>query len=236
MGTMLLVAAVFAATGCTSPGSPAAISASTASSAAGPSSTPEPLLSTSAPSTAAPSSGATASSLPTDAPTAPAQAQQPQPAPEPTFAPPEQNYLASRVPEGTDPNSVLQAGQEVCAQLEAAKAVDPKAVVSQLIEKNDADSAAAVANLCPGLKPELDAAGRGFTDGEYGIGEAAPKEGKGTISSGTYQAWNPSGSCQLTAFDAAGKALAQSNGKSPVTIPAGTASVVSVGCYTWLAA
>jgi hypothetical protein len=234
MGMMLLVAAVSAATSCTSPGSPNASSSSTAPSSAGLSPTSEPL----GPSASTPAAGATATSAPTDASTIPpdAQAQQPQAAPEPTFAPSEQKYLSSRVPEGTDPNAVLQVGQEVCERFEAVKAVDPKAVVSQLVEKDDAETAAAVADLCPGLQPELDAAGHGFTDGEYSIGEAAPTEGKGSIASGTYQAWNPSATCQLMALDAAGSTLAESNGTSPVTIPAGTARVVSNGCYTWLAA
>jgi hypothetical protein len=234
MGTVLLVAAVFAATGCTSPGNPNATSSSTAPSSASQSPTSEPL----GPSASTPAAGATATNAPTEASTTPpdAQAQQPQPAPEPTFAPPEQQFLAPRVPEGTDPNAVLQVGQEQCDQLVAVKATDQKAVVSQLIETKDADVADAITNLCPELKPELDAAGRGFTDGEFTIGEAAPKDGQGSIASGSYEAWNPSAMCQLTAFDAAGGTLAESNGTSAVTIPAGTARVVSDGCYTWLAA
>jgi hypothetical protein len=114
--------------------------------------------------------------------------------------------------------------------------VDQKAVVSQLIEQRDADVVDAITGLCPALQPELDAAGRGFTDGEYSIGDAAPKEGKGSISAGSYEAWSPSPTCQLTAFDAGGGTLAESNGTSTVTIPSGTARVVSDGCYTWLAA
>ncbi|WP_306908028.1 hypothetical protein [Arthrobacter sp. B3I9] len=140
------------------------------------------------------------------------------------------------MPEGIDPNAVLQIGQEQCAQLEAVKAADPKAVVSQLIEKTDTNMVDAIAALCPGLQPELVAAARGFSDGEYTVGEAAAKDGSGSVALGSYEAWNPSETCQLTAFDAAGRTLAESTGTSPVTIPAGTARVVSNGCYTWLTA
>lgn len=160
----------------------------------------------------------------------------PQAAPDPTFAPVERQYLASRVPKGVDPNAVLQVGQERCAQLEAVKAADRKAVVSQLIEKKDADVVEAITRLCPGLQPELDAAARGFTDGEYSIGNAAASNGTGSISSGTYEAWNPSPGCQLAAYNAAGGLLAESSGTSPFTIPTGTTRVTSDGCYTWLAA
>lgn len=239
LGMVLLAAAVFAAAGCTGPGSTNATPASSAAVSSSASPTSGPL----GPS-AEPTDGAAGTAQPTDTPTAPAEAPAPaetqepgpQAAPVPTFAAVEQQYLSSRVPEGTDPNAVLQVGQERCAELEAVKAVDQKAVVSQLIEKRDADVVDVITGLCPGLKPELDAAGRGFTDGEYTIGEPASKEGAGSISAGTYEAWNPSETCQLTAFDAAGGTLAESNGTSAVTIPSGAARVVSDGCYTWLAA
>ena len=233
MGTVLLVAALSAATSCTSPGSPNAASSSTPSSA-GQSPTSSPL----GPSASTPAAGATATSAPNEASTIPpdAQAQQPQAAPEPTFAPSEQKYLATRVPEGTDPNAVLEAGKEMCDQFEAVKAVDPEAVVSQLIEKQDSEEAGAVAELCPGLQPQLDAARRGFTDGSFTIGAPAPKAGGGSISAGKYEAWNPSPSCSLAAYDTAGNTIAESNGGSPVTVPADAVRVVSHGCYTWLAA
>jgi hypothetical protein len=232
MGTMLLVAAVFAATSCTTPGSPNVTPSSSAPSSAGQSPNAEPL----GPSSSTPAAGATATTTPTDnsAAALEAQAQQPQPAPEPTFAPSEQKYLASRVPEGNDPNAVLQEGQEICAQFEAAKAVDPMAVVSQMIENKDAEKAAAVADLCPGLQPELDAAARGFTDGEFTIGAAAASKGTGSIAPGNYEAWNPSPTCMLVAYDAAGGRIAESTGTSTFTIPTGAARVVSDGCYTWL--
>ena len=68
---------------------------------------------------------------------------------------------------------------------------------------------AAITDLCPGLQPELDAARRGFTDGDFTIGAAAPKEGGGSISAGKYEAWNPSPNCTLVAYDAAGGAIAR---------------------------
>lgn len=234
LGTVLLAAAVFAAAGCTSPENPNATSTSANSSSPAASASEA----AAAPLGSSPSAPATGAKTPAPAatPTPSGEAQAPQAAPEPTFAPPEQRYLSSRVPQGTDPNAVLQVGQESCTQLENVKATDQKAVVSHLIEKVDAEVVAAITDLCPGLQPELDAARRGFTDGDFTIGAAAPKEGGGSISAGKYEAWNPSPSCTLVAYDAAGGALAQSNGTSAFTIPAGTARVVSDGCYTWLAA
>lgn len=241
LGMVLLAAAVTAAAGCTAPGStnpapaPSAVISASESPISGPLGPPSSEPAAGAAETAAPADPAAPSAA---APPAAAEAQVPAPqaAPVPTFAPVEQEYLASRVPEGTDPNAVLQVGQERCAELEAVKAVDPKAVVSQLVEQRGADVVDAVTGLCPGLQPELEAAARGFTDGEYSIGEPAPKDGGGSITAGSYEAWNPSPTCQLTAFDAAGGTLAESNGTSIVVIPAGAARVVSDGCYTWLSA
>lgn len=235
LGIVLLAAAVLAAAGCTSPGSPNSTSASpnaSSLSTPGPGTPAADPTGTSSPVPAATAAGkAAGTAAPADRSGSTAQA-----APKPTFAPPEQKYLASRVPQGTDPNAVLQVGQERCAQLETVKATDKLAVVSQLIEKLDTDVADAIADLCPGLQPELEAAGRGFTDGDFTIGAAAPKEGGGSISAGKYEAWNPSANCTLVVYDAAGGTVAESNGASAVTIPAKGARVVSDGCYTWLAA
>jgi len=226
LGMVLLAAAVLAAAGCTSPGNPNAASTSANSSSPSASASEAPAAPP-GPSSPAPASGAK-TPAPANTPSS-GEAQAPQ-------AAPEQRYLASRVPQGTDPNAVLQVGQESCTQLENVKATDQKAVVSHLIEKVDAEVVAAITDLCPGLQPELDAARRGFTDGDFTIGAAAPKEGGGSISAGKYEAWNPSPNCTLVAYDAAGGSIAQSNGTSAFTIPAGTARVVSDGCYTWLAA
>jgi hypothetical protein len=182
-----------------------------------------------------PAAGAAGSAEAPEAAAGSGQTEAPHAAPVPTFAPTEQEYLASRVPAGTDPNAVLQVGQERCSELESVKAADQKAVISQLIENRDPDVVDAIAALCPALQPELDAAARGFTDGEFTIGAAAAQEGSGSISAGTYEAWSPSPTCQLLAFDDAGATIAESNGTTAVTIPAGAARVVSDGCYTWLA-
>lgn len=233
LGLVLLAAAVLAAAGCTSPGSPNSTSASPSApslSTSSPENSAADPTGTSSPAPAAKAAGSAAAAVPSK-PSSTAQT-----APKPTFAPPEQKYLASRVPKGTDPNAVLQVGQERCAQLETVKATDKLAVVSQLIEKLDTDVADTIANLCPGLQPELDAARRGFTDGEFIIGAAAPKDGSGSISAGKYEAWNPSPNCTLVVYNAAGGTIGESNGASAVTIPAGAARVASNGCYTWLAA
>lgn len=233
LGMVLLAVAVFAAAGCTAPESPRPLSSSAGAPA---SSAPAAEPSGAGPkgsSAPGPAAGAAKTAAPA-APAAPSGAAQAAPAP--TFAPAEKRYLASRVPKGTDPNAVLQVGQERCAQLETVKVKDPKAVVSHLIEEQDSEEVDAIAELCPGLQPQLEAARRGFTDGSFTIGAPAPKEGGGSISVGKYEAWNPSPSCTLAAYDAAGNTIAESNGGSAVTVPAGAVRVVSDGCYTWLAA
>lgn len=232
LGTVLLAAAVFAAAGCTSPGNPNATSTS-ANSSSPSASAPESPADPAATSSPSPAGGATPTTIPADpvGPSSDAMA-----APVPTFAPSEQSYLASRVPEGTDPNAVLQAAQERCAQLETVKLKDQKAVVSHLIETQDSGEVDAIAELCPGLQPELVAARNGFTDGDFTIGAPAPKAGSGSISAGKYMAWNPSPTCTLAAYNAAGDTVAKSNGTSAVTIPVGAIRVVSDGCFTWLAA
>jgi hypothetical protein len=232
LGMVLLAAAVFAAAGCTAQGSHGPTSSSPSAPSPSGSAFESPAADPTGSSAPAPSAAAGATAAPAD-PSAPSS--DPQQAPAPTFAPSEQQYLASRVPKGIDPNAVLQVGQERCAQLETVKATDQKAVVSHLIEKRGVDVVDAIAALCPGLQPELDAAGRGFTDGDFTIGAAAPKAASGSISAGKYEAWNPSPSCTLAAYDAGGGTIAESNGSSAVTIPAGAVRVVSDGCYTWLA-
>lgn len=238
LGIVLLAAVVFAAAGCTPPGSPNSATTPRGSSSAPAATSASPGSGPLGPSPEASAAGAdgTPVTVETPAPSGQPPAEAPHAAPEPTFAPAEQQYLATRVPQGTDPNAVLQVGQERCTRLETVKAADQKAVISQLIEGREADVVDAITGLCPALQPELDAAARGFTDGDFTIGAAAPKEGSGSIAAGRYEAWSPSPTCQLLAYDAAGATIAESKGTSAVTIPAGAARVVSDGCYTWLAA
>lgn len=236
---VLLAVAVFATAGCTAQGGPNTLSTSSGLTSPSATASASPMSELPGPSSPAAGTGGATEASPDGAPDT--QEQEPEAAPVPTFAPAEEQYLASRVPQGIDPNAVLQVGQEVCARLEAVKATDPKAVVSQLMEEKDADSIAAIANLCPGLQPELDAAGRAFTDGAYTVDPAATATaaatdgGSGAIPPGTYEAWNPSPTCLLIAYDADGVNVAESNGTSAVTIPARATRVESDGCYTWLA-
>ena len=151
LGMVLLAAAVLAAAGCTSPGNPNATSTSANSSSPSASASEAPAAPPGA-SPSAPAAGAK-TAAPANTPTSSGEAQAPQAAPKPTFAPPEQRYLVSRVPQGTDPNAVLQVGQESCAQLENVKATDQKAVVSHLIEKVDAEVVAAIKHSVPGSSP-----------------------------------------------------------------------------------
>ena len=159
--------------------------------------------------------------------------QSPQPAPEPTFNAPQEQFLDGKVPEGTDPNSVLQVGQERCDQLVSAKAVDGDSVLSELIMNPSQDTADAITALCPDLLPDLEAAGRGFTDGMFSVGAAAPTGDNPSIAPGTYRAYGAPEDCTISVYAADGALMGSYNGLAPVTIGANAARVDSDQCYSW---
>lgn len=159
--------------------------------------------------------------------------QSPQPAPEPTFAAPEKKFLENKVPEGTDPNAVLQVGRERCDQLVSAKAVDQESVLSELIMNPGADTADAIASLCPELQPDLDAAGLGFPDGVFSVGNPDPHADSPSIAVGTYRAYGAPEGCTVTVYSASGNLIGSYDGAGPVSIGADAARVESTQCYSW---
>lgn len=159
--------------------------------------------------------------------------QSPQPAPEPVFDAAQQQFLQDKVPEGNDPNAVLQVGQERCDQLSSANAVDEEAVLSELIMDPSKDTADAIASLCPGLQPVLEAAARGFPDGVFAVGEAAPRAESPSIAAGTYGAYGSSEECTISVYAGSGELIGSFDGTQPVTIGPDAARVESTQCYSW---
>ena len=162
--------------------------------------------------------------------------QSPQPAPVPTFNDTEQSFLEGKVPEGIDPNAVLQVGQERCDLLLTAKAADPEAVVSELITSPSAEISEAITVLCTDLLPELKAAALGFPDGEFAVGEAAPQAENPSIAPGTYRPYTVTEGCTISVYAASGTLLGTYDGSAPVTIGSDAARVESSQCYSWLRA
>ncbi|MGG8407649.1 hypothetical protein ACM614_14010 [Streptomyces sp. 12297] len=90
----------------------------------------------------------------------------------------------------------------------------------------------AIPHLCPELKPVLEVAESGFTDGALKDPEA-----------GRYRALTPGPDCTWQAKNSAGKSLASGPGlgagadtKIIAKVPSGTAEFVSTGCYAWIPA
>ena len=159
--------------------------------------------------------------------------QSPQPAPEPTFEPKQERYLQDKVPEGNDPNAALQVGQERCDQLLSARAVDEESVLSELIMSPSQDTADAVTALCPELLPVLEAAGLGFPDGVFSVGEPSPQAEQPSIAPGTYRAYGQPEGCSILVYAGSGELLESHDGSAPVTIGADAARVESDQCYSW---
>ncbi|WP_051950650.1 hypothetical protein [Actinacidiphila yeochonensis] len=155
-----------------------------------------------------------------------------------TFSAPQKKYLSGRVPEGTDPDAVLEGGQELCERLARTAKVDPDAAASAIVtgDISLSGATAAVTALCPAQQPVLSAAEHGFTDGLFTV-TATPVAGR-SVAPGTYRAPAPSASCSWQVAGAKGRVLAKgsasSAAKARLTLPAGAVSVHSAGCYAWL--
>ncbi|MDN3481490.1 hypothetical protein QMA10_06085 [Arthrobacter sp. APC 3897] len=159
--------------------------------------------------------------------------QSPQPAPVPTFEAQQEQYLQDKVPEGTDPNAVLQVGQERCDQLLSARAADEESVLSELIMSPSQDTADAVTALCPELLPELEAAALGFPDGVFSVGGADPHGEQPSIAPGSYRAYGQPEGCLIMVYAGSGELLGSFDGSAPVTVGADAARVESDQCYSW---
>lgn len=76
-----------------------------------------------------------------------------------TFTKKQKKYLVDRVPKGTDPAAILEAGTAACARIGTVAEADRKAVISALKSGEIANAEAAVEHLCPKYEPLLEAAG-----------------------------------------------------------------------------
>ncbi|MBD7996082.1 hypothetical protein H9639_12310 [Arthrobacter sp. Sa2CUA1] len=159
--------------------------------------------------------------------------QSPQPAPEPVFDEAQKQFLQDKVPEGNDPNAILQVGEERCDQLTSANAVDTDAVLSELIMNPTQDTSDAIVSLCPGLRPVLEAATLGFPDGVFTVGEAAPWAEEPSIAPGTYRAYGMSEECSISVYSGSGDLIGSFDGTQPLSVGADAARVESTQCYSW---
>jgi len=132
-----------------------------------------------------------------------------------SFTKKEKKYLSGRVPEGTDPAAILQAGQETCDRLAATAKIDRDATLGAIIAGDIKDAEGAVKGLCPELKPLIEDAEGGYADGTHE--DPAP---------GTYRALTTAKDCSWSLDSATG-------GKHRITIKKGTRSFTSSGCYAW---
>ncbi len=76
-----------------------------------------------------------------------------------TFTAKQKEYLLGRVPKGTDPAAVLQAGQETCSRIKSTAGLDREAAVSALKSGEIRNAQPAVEHLCPTFRPLLRDAG-----------------------------------------------------------------------------
>lgn len=198
--------------------------------------TPKATASSTPSASTSPSGGSAASEAPSGTPDGEEQTaaeQSPQPAPEPTFNEAEEIFLEGKVPEGVDPNSVLQVGQERCDVLVSAKASDPEAVVSELITNPSTEMTDAIKALCTDLLPELEASALGFPDGVFSVGEPAPHADEPSIAPGTYRAYAGIDGCSISIYTGSGTLIETYDGSAPVTVGADAARVDSSQCHSW---
>ncbi|MEV6577884.1 hypothetical protein AB0M92_06905 [Streptomyces sp. NPDC051582] len=144
----------------------------------------------------------------------------------------EKQYLSGRVPQKMDPAAVLQTGQESCQRVERTAKRDKDAATGAIVAGEIPGAKDAITYLCPEQKPILDAASKGFPDGT-----------RTSPAAGTYRALTQAVNCTWEAKGKDGAVLA-SGPEAPVkpgdkitaTIPAGTATFTSTGCYAWIPA
>ncbi|MZE81222.1 hypothetical protein [Streptomyces xinghaiensis] len=166
-----------------------------------------------------------------------------------SFSKKEKKYLAGRVPRGQDPAAVLEGGQEACDRLAFLERRNEDMAVSALILGEIRGARDAVTHLCPRRMPLVEAADRGFPDGEFTVGER--RKAGSTIVPGRYRSPGPGPSGAGTGGDgdveecvwritgAGGKKLDSGSGRSQggdieITIPAAARGFSSAGCHSWL--
>jgi hypothetical protein len=70
----------------------------------------------------------------------------------------QKKYLIGRVPKGTDPVAILEAGQEACDRIARTAKHDRKAAVNAIRSGEITGARDAITHLCPQHKPLLEAA------------------------------------------------------------------------------
>ncbi|MGW1764908.1 hypothetical protein ACWCQL_12640 [Streptomyces sp. NPDC002073] len=221
----VLLAAALTLTACSSGGDDAGIPADAGKAhAAAPSAVPEPGTDTPPP--------AAKTAPPAAKPTGPVLSDDRLKPVTGSFTKDEKQYLSGRVPEKMDPAAVLQTGQEACQRVARTAKRDKDAATAAIIAGEIPAAKDAIPHLCPELKPVLEVAESGFTDGALKDPEA-----------GRYRALTPGPDCTWQAKNSAGKSLASGPGlgagadtKIIAKVPSGTAEFVSTGCYAWIPA
>ncbi|MFD3545746.1 hypothetical protein ACFWUW_09000 [Streptomyces sp. NPDC058655] len=149
-----------------------------------------------------------------------------------SFTAQEKKYLSGRVPEKMDPAAVLQTGHESCQRVERTAKRDKDAAVGSVIAGEIAGAKDAINLLCPEQKPILAAAEKGFPEGP-----------RTSPAPGTYRALTQAANCTWEAKGKDGSVLAsgpetppKAGEKTTATVPGGTATFNSTGCYAWVPA
>ncbi|MFF4835590.1 hypothetical protein [Streptomyces sp. NPDC001315] len=132
-----------------------------------------------------------------------------------SFTEKEKKYLSGRVPKGTDPAAILQAGQETCDRLAATAKIDRDATVGAIVAGEITGAEDAVKGLCPDLESLVEDAEGGYGDGTH----AAP-------APGTYRALTPTKDCSWSLDTTSGT-------EHTITVEKGTRTFTSNGCYAW---
>ncbi|MFJ4961750.1 hypothetical protein ACIP6P_04725 [Streptomyces sp. NPDC088729] len=175
---------------------------------------------------ARPSSGPPAPAGPSALPTVPADAITPATG---TFTEEQKRYLENRVPRGMDPAAVLQSGQETCDKLRYLVKADRDTAVGAIVTNEIPDAADAVAGLCPRHRDLVDEAALGYADGTHTGKKLRP---------GVYRSASPTANCSWRIAGAGKRELASGTSDTGasrrITIPPGTRTFTSTGCYAWL--
>lgn len=80
-----------------------------------------------------------------------------------SFTKKQKEYLTERVPKGTDPAAILEAGQEACDRITRTAKHDRKAAIDAIRSGEITGARDAITHLCPKHKPLLEAAGKDST-------------------------------------------------------------------------
>jgi hypothetical protein len=148
----------------------------------------------------------------------------------------QKKYIAQNAPPGVDAEAILQSGEDACRRMEIAQASTGQASLAvALMTGQVSNGRDAITYLCPGLKPALAAADKGFPDGSFVVARDA-KKGR-QVAAGRYSAPQTSDGCtwSLTGPDGRVAADGRGGGRATVTLKRGQ-RFTSSGCGAWLPA